>query len=164
MLRGLIVVAAGCLAAAVAGAQERTRMPASGAAPTPAQVSVADFKRFHWIIGRWSGSGTGRLAQTRPFFEEYTLRDDSTIVMKSYGDVSFAGTVNETHELSVRDGVMRSGTSIATLFAGDSVQFMSARGGGRPYVFARRTPDRWEAVFGGAEPTPGTYVMTRVPR
>lgn len=84
--------------------------------------------------------------------------------MRSFSDPGFTGQM-ESHTISLRGGVVRSGNNVAFAFGKDTVTFRQSNGGGRPYTFRRLSDDAWQAVFPGiAAPSgvPSTYEMRRV--
>lgn len=118
---------------------------AAGARITPAQ-----FKQFQWITGRWRGTGAGRLAGVRPFYEEYVMLDDSTMRLRTASDSTFS-VATDSSDFLFRGGLLlhREARSdkAATRFAGDSIQW-----GDPGVLYLRVTNDVWRAYFPVRQP------------
>ena len=138
---------------------------AEEAAPTPASVSLDDFRQLQWIAGTWRGSGGAYPA----FYEEYRVIDDSTIQMRAFPDSTFS-VASDSSLIEFRGSAVQSRgdqrTYMAIALAADSIRFAQpgvARGG---HTFTRKSPDEWTATLhpSQADGQPTVYIMRRVQR
>lgn len=87
---GLVVLTPSLLQAQYAG------MPAA------ARVTTSDVAGLRWIAGDWIGAGTEGTVQA-PFFERYRFVNDSTLLVETFADSTFAA-VKETSRFELRFG------------------------------------------------------------
>jgi hypothetical protein len=134
----------------------------SAQGPVAAQVSREQFASLRWLVGSWHGSG----GNFPSFFERYRMVDDSTMVMESATDSTFAA-IDESQRFEWRGGVLRQVRNGATgsVLVGwhvDSLRWASPRGSGNGTLYVREGADRWHAVlYRNGEPFV-TYALRRI--
>jgi len=170
-IAGVLLVAgvAGCTKSGDdAPAKRPSAPPASGAAVSPARVSLAQFKALSWIEGHWRG----KLPDGRPFFEVYRRINDSTIHEASFPDSSFKSQ-GDSATIELRSGVILNGDLaggkrwIATRIDSLSIEFTSPDDQSRHFTWTRHPDGSWEAALfspdgGGIKQT--VYLMERMKR
>jgi len=129
----------------------------------PQQVSLEEFRRLGWIVGKWEGSGGAYPS----FFEDYEWLDDSTMRQRNFPDSTFAAA-SDSSWIEWRGGRVAnrsaSSRSEGMLVAADSVQFRRAGATLGGYTWTKNSADQWTARIhaateGGAETV---YVLRRV--
>lgn len=138
--------------------------PASGKSKP---YSLAQFAQLRWLEGRWRGA----LPQGGSFYEQYRWLDDSTIVMHSFADSTFA-RATDSSRVSLRYGVVANegitARWVATRLDSAAVEFVPRRGASNGFSWVRESPDRWTATLqspsrdGGIRST--IYHMERIGR
>ncbi len=139
-----------------AGALEAQAAPRG----TAGSFTLDDFQGGAWILGRWRGTGFGRLASVGEFHEEYTLVNDSTVLMRSYERAPFA-TATDSTRFEFRNGAIlavpsRGSTRTVARIAGDTIQW---NGNGVRYV--RVDENLWRALIPMAGAGADTYYEMR---
>ncbi len=133
----------------------------------PAAVTAADFRTIRWIEGTWRGTGGG----VEPFFEQYRMRDDTTLARYSFADSSLA-TVGDSAHIVLRGGrVVEPAHDPAwqvTAFDSASWRFEHLREPGRAYTWRSVSADQWTARLEWLD-AQGTrqerlYTLERMPR
>jgi len=111
--------------------------------PAPARVTIADLARLRWIVGDWRGTGTNQA----PFYERYRLEDDSTLVVESFADSTFARATDATR-FALRGGRLGPDERTAASRIGPNyVLFAPQRPGPNWYQFRYVNRDAWVAVL-----------------
>ncbi|HEX6749629.1 MAG TPA: hypothetical protein VF092_20220 [Longimicrobium sp.] len=111
--------------------------------PTPARVTVGDLARLRWIVGDWRGTG----AHQAPFYERYRFEDDSTLVVESFADSTFARATEATR-FALRGGRLGPDErTAASRIDARSVTFAPQRPGPNWYQFRYVNRDAWTAVL-----------------
>lgn len=144
--------------------------PARGAA----RLSGNDFAQLRWIAGDWRGSGTEGTTQA-PFFERYVFPDDSTLLVISFPDSTWAAPDDTAHyELRAgRLGNVGSSRWVASRMDSTSVDFVPDTNTRNSFRWARepgsgRQPGSWKATIAWTDATGASrerrYLMERAPR
>ena len=130
-----------------------------------AYVMRQEFKQLRWITGKWQGSGL-ELAER---FEEYTMRDDTTMVVRAYADSTFQ-VVTDSSTIEWHNDAVESrgakGTYVAIAFSPSSIRFMRRGDWGGGHTFRLTSGDEWTATLHpqGRRGKPTIYTMRRVSR
>lgn len=161
MIRAVRALAAATLAFAAACDPP---FPPSTPPGQPAQVTAADFRELRWIVGDWRGSGSGQAA----FFERYRFADDSTLVVDSFADSTFAA-VTESARFELRAGRLLGGGGrwAASQVGRRWVTFIPVSRARNVFTWRYDSRDRWTALLSwpATDTQPArmaTYVMERV--
>lgn len=155
-LRSLLPVA--LLAAAAACSSKDVPEPVTGdsvapavaiPAAAPVTVTLDDFRRLHWLNGRWRGF----MADGKTFYESYEIQNDSTIVMTGYPDSTFTRATDNSR-IVLRGGnvVNEAGSGggpqwIASRLDSTGVDFAPGRGAQNAFTWARESPTKWTATL-----------------
>jgi len=138
--------------------------PPQSAPGQPARVTRAEFQQLRWIVGDWRGSGPGQA----PFYERYRFVDDSTLVVDSFRDSTFAA-VTESARFELRGGRLSGpeGRWAASQLASRSVTFIPISRARNVFTWRYDSPDRWTALLSwpATDTQPArsaTYTMERV--
>lgn len=131
--------------------------------PTPAHVTLEQFRKLRWLSGAWRGSGGAYPS----FFEDYRVVDDSTIKQRSFTDLSLT-KVSDSVSIEWRGGVVydrgAGPASVAVELTGNSVHFVPPGTGKGGFTFSRQSADLWTATLHPS--TPGgqatIYLMRRI--
>ena len=111
-----------------------------------AYLTRLEFKQLNWLVGTWRGSGLSVPER----FEQYAVRDDSTLVMREYADSTFQ-VVTDSATIEWRNNAVKSRSAKATYvviaFSASAVRFMrpGAWGGGHTYRLI--SGDEWTATL-----------------
>lgn len=122
--------------------------PATPAVPAvaPATVTLDDFRRLHWLAGRWRGF----MADGKTFYESYQVQDDSTIVMTGYPDSTFT-TTSDASRIVLRGGrvVNEASTArwVATRLDSAGADFAPDQGARNAFTWARESDTKWTATL-----------------
>ncbi|HKP76643.1 MAG TPA: hypothetical protein VJT67_14030, partial [Longimicrobiaceae bacterium] len=129
----------------------------------PARVTMAEFQQLRWIVGDWRGSGSGQA----PFYERYRFVDDSTLVVDSFADSTFAA-VTESAPFELRGGRLSSGGGrwVASQITPRWVTFIPVRAR-NVFTWRYDSRNRWIALLSwpATDTQPArtaTYTMERV--
>jgi hypothetical protein len=145
-----------------AAAPQAVTIPAA----TPARVAAGALKGVPWLLGTFRGVGVDGTAQD-PFYERYSLADDSTLIVKSFKDSTLAVATDSTRFELRRDSLSSIGTSryVATAISADSIAFGPLVGVRNGFVWRRGDDSSWTAVIipltNPSAPT-RTYRMVRI--
>lgn len=139
----------------------------AAAASSAKQYSLADFRQLRWLEGRWRGG----LPNGDSFYEQYRWADDSTIVMHSFPDSTFA-RASDSARISLRNGVVANEGATARWEATDldsaSVDFAPVRGASNSFGWVRESSTRWTATLRSTDregrPQQTVYRMERINR
>ena len=143
---------------------------ASVLGPTAPQAPEAyltrlEFRQLRWLVGTWRGSGLSVPER----FEEYAVRDDSTLVMRAYADSTFQ-VVTDSGTIEWRNGAVKSRSGKATYvviaFSASAVRFMRPGAWGGGHTYRMISGDEWTATL-HADTRRGKatiYTMQRVER
>ena len=110
-------------------------------------VTPRQFRQLTWLVGRWRGSGRFVPA----FYEQYRVRDDSTIAMTAFKDSTFGAETADSSTIELRGGRVRTRTPTSVYEAielsATSVRFrrVGATDGG--HRFDRVSRDEWNATL-----------------
>lgn len=147
--------------------ERRTPSPATPA-PTAAAAGVQPgaLKQMPWLIGTFRGRGEGTTVQ-EPFYERYSLADDSTLLVESFKDSTLTGAIDTARYEVRRDSLTNVGTSryIATLITPDSVVFGPLIGSRNGFTWRKGDDTSWVAVItplAGGPSAQRTYRMVRL--
>ena len=148
----------------IAACQPADREPAAAVqepARPAAAVRAEDFAQFRWIEGTWRGTGAG----VDPFFERYSLVDDSTLVQYTLSDSTLAA-ISDSTRIGLRGGRVLDPTENpawqVTAFDSTSWRFEHLRDPGRAFTWRSETPTSWTAHLESPQGA-RTYTLTRVP-
>jgi hypothetical protein len=131
----------------------------------PAYLTRLEFKQLHWLTGTWRGSGLS----VPEFYEEYAVRDDSTLVMRTYADSTFS-VATDSSTIEWRNGAVHSrgtkATYVVIAFSPSSVRFMRPGAWGGGHTFRLVSGDEWTATLHPERRRgkPTIYTMQRVRR
>lgn len=139
---------------------------ALGISATPGTYTLDEFRRLHWLDGRWRGF----MADGSSFYEQYRVVNDSTIEMTSHADSTY-GPSNDGSRIALRGGKVTSegGASqyVATRLDSTGVDFIPIKGR-NAFTWVRESDTRWTATlrFTDADGRPQTvvYAMHRFGR
>ena len=142
---------------------------------SPAAVPVAAarapsgaLKQLPWLLGTFRGRGEGTTVQ-EPFYERYSLADDSTLIVESFRDSTLTGPVDTSRYELRRDSLTSSGERryVATAITADSLAFGPLVGVSNAFTWRRGDDSSWVAVIrplaGGAS-AERVYRMVRLTR
>lgn len=144
-----------------------TSAPAAPAVMAPpGTFTLDDFRRLHWIAGRWRGT----MPDGKSFYEQYRVVNDSTIEMSGHTDSTFAPSTDGSR-IMLRDKrvVSESATSryVATRLDSAGVDFTPERGR-NAFTWARESDARWTATLrwtdAQGQPQTVVYPMQRIGR
>jgi hypothetical protein len=154
----LLVVGVSCRS------ETRNEEQAAAVPPVPGRYSVQDFGKLRWLEGSWRG----RLPEGGYFFERYRAQDDSTIVMQSFSNSTFA-QASDSARITFRDGTIADEGStrwVATQLDSNVVDFASEKNAANGFIWARESADRWKATLRSLnrerQPQTTIYQMERV--
>jgi hypothetical protein len=162
--------AVGALLLLLVGVSCRNEMPdeeqPAAVQPAAGRYSVQDFGKLRWLEGSWRG----RLPDGGYFFERYRVQDDSTIVMQSFSDSTFA-QATDSARITFRDGTIADEGStrwVATQLDSNVVDFASEQNAANGFSWERESPDRWKATLRSLnrerQPQTTVYPMDRIAR
>lgn len=132
---------------------------------TPGTFTLDDFRRLHWLDGRWQGF----MSNGQKFYEQYRVENDSTIVMTSYPDSTF-GTAEGTSRITLRNTQVTSESAtsryVATRLDSVGVDFAPDRGARNAFTWARETDTKWTATLRWTDkdgrPQTTVYALRRI--
>ncbi len=142
-LRILPIIAAVCALACRDSSGERQNDLFSVRVPPRALTQV------RWIEGTWKGTGAEGTTQ-EPFYERYTLVNDSTLVVESLQDSTLQLVTDTTRYEQHGDSLSNPGRGprwIATFVSPDSIHFEPLSGTKNRFVFRRGDDSSWTAVL-----------------
>ena len=138
----------------------------AAAQPAAVRYSAQDFGQLRWLEGSWRG----RLRDGGHFFESYSVKDDSTIVMHGFPDSTFT-RATDSARITLRDGrITDQGSTrwVATRLDSSVVDFTSEKNASMGFSWARESPDRWKATIRSInrerQPQTTVYPMERIAR
>jgi len=137
--------------------------------PTPptvaAKVPAGALKQMPWLLGTFRGTGVEGTTQA-PFYERYSLADDSTLIVESFKDSTLTGAIDTTRYEARRDSLSNPGTSryLATSISADSVTFGPLVGVQNGFTWRKGDASSWIAVIipSNASSAKRTYRMARI--
>ena len=141
-----VVLAAGCSASDVPEQATPDSTPAPAVpAVAPATVALDDFRRLHWLDGRWRGF----MADGQTFYEQYEIPDDSTIIMTPFADSTFR-TAEDPSRITLRAGRVTSESArsryVATRVDSTGADFSPERGN-NAFTWTRESDTKWSATL-----------------
>jgi hypothetical protein len=140
---------------------------ASSASPSvAARVPPGALRQVPWLLGTFRGRGEGGTVQ-EPFYERYSLADDSTLIVESFKDSTFSGAIDTSRYEVRRDSLASAGERryLATVVTGDSLVFGPLVGVRNGFTWRRGDDTSWVAVIsplGGGAAAQRHYRMVRV--
>lgn len=137
--------------------------PASAVA---AKISPGALRQMPWLLGTFRGGGADGTVQ-EPFYERYSLADDSTLVVESFKDSTLTGAIDTTRYEQRRDSLTNPGTSryVAIAISADSVTFGPLAGVKNGFTWRKGDDRAWTAVIippGNSAAKQRTYRMARI--
>ncbi|MBK9176805.1 MAG: hypothetical protein IPM46_10830 [Flavobacteriales bacterium] len=127
-----------------------------------ATVTREQFQEIQWIVGKWRGAEAGGA----PFFESYSMLDDSTLGVASFSDSAFTNLAGIPSVISLRGGQVTNGSAIATEWDATSVRFDPDNAASNSYAWRKETADQWTARLfwkdKQGEARERIYFMTRI--
>lgn len=141
--------------------------PAPAVPPTSvvaATVPPGALGQLPWLLGTFRGTGAEGTTQA-PFYERYSLVDDSTLVVESFKDSTLAGAIDTTRYEVRHDSLTNPGKTryVATAISADSVTFGPLVGVNNGFTWRKGDSSDWIAVIiptGTAKQR--TYRMARI--
>jgi hypothetical protein len=128
-------------------------------------------KELPWLLGTFRGTGVEGTKQA-PFFERYSLADDSTLIVESFKDSTLTGPIDTTRYEARRDSLSNPGSSryVATAISAKSVTFRTSRWREEWVHVAKERRSGWYAVITpmvpaaeGADVSHGAHQVNRAP-
>ena len=127
------------------GVDSARAAPVVASAPAAA-FTLDDFRRLHWLNGRWRGF----MPDGKSFYEQYRLLNDSTLLMTGYRDSTFAA-VADSARITLRRGTVSSENAasryVASRLDSTGADFSPERGAKNAFTWARESADRWSATI-----------------
>jgi hypothetical protein len=163
------LIRAGLMPALLTAASLEAQAPAVAKdAPAPASFSAAQVRQLRWITGDWVGTGSGSTTQA-PFYERYSFRDDSTLVVYSFADSTRAritdSTVYALHSGRFTNAASNSQWAAARIDSTLAL-FVPVARARNLFVWERRSANEWQAVIewpaNDGTPMRRTYMMRRM--
>src|SRR5687768_18429081 len=101
-----------------------TASPAATASVVAARVPPGALRQVPWLLGTFRGRGEGSTVQ-EPFYERYSLADDSTLIVESFKDSTLTGAIDTSRYEVRRDSLSNPGQRryIASVVTADSIVF-----------------------------------------
>ena len=155
---------------------ERAKSPDTVSVATPAppvaspsivaaKIPAGALKQLPWLLGTFRGTGVDGTTQA-PFYERYSLADDSTLIVESFPDSTLTGKIDSTRYEVRRDSLSTPGASryLATAISADSVTFGPLVGVKNGFTWRKGDATSWTAVIIPAAATAPkrTYRMARL--
>jgi hypothetical protein len=139
-------------------AQSLVRIPEVPAAKA-AKSTLAD---LGWIIGSFRGTGTQGTIQ-EPFYERYSLVNDSALIVESFKDSTFKGAPDSTR-YDLRGDSLTNIYAAATEVSPSSVTFISRKLPGLAWTWRKENDSAWTAIIVNTVPSgpPKTRVYRMV--
>jgi hypothetical protein len=115
---------------------------------TAARVAPGSLRQVPWLIGTFRGRGEGTTVQA-PFYERYSLADDSTLIVESFKDSTLSGAIDTSRYEVRRDSLASTGQRryVATAVTGDSIVFGPLVGVRNGFTWKRGDDTSWVAVI-----------------
>ena len=161
-------VALGLLVTACGDRSKDTPGAAAPDVPAPivaARIPAGALKQLPWLLGTFRGTGIEGTDQA-PFYERYSLADDSTLIVESFADSTLSGKIDTTRYEARRDSLSNPGSSryIATAISADSVAFGPLVGVKNGFTWRKGDANDWIAVIipTAKTATRRTYRMVRL--
>lgn len=146
LVHARLILVASITVLAACGARDNGRPADSVRAARPGTYAAADFQRLRWLEGRWEG----RMEDDTKFYEQYRFVDDSTIVMHSFRDSTFA-QASDSSRITLRGDTVASeaGASrwVAERLDTLGVEFAPDRAAINYFAWSRESPDSWTATL-----------------
>jgi hypothetical protein len=112
----------------------------------PGAYAGQDFQRLRWLEGRWQGL----MENNDKFWEQYHFVDDSTIVMHSFKDSTFA-QATDSSRITLRGNTVASEAGPARWVAERldtlGVEFAPDRGATNYFSWSKDSPNAWTATL-----------------
>ena len=140
----MVALAQGAIGVFALVATSRLALAQRGWPTSPFQVS--DFKKLHWIEGRWRGSAPGQAS----FYEQYRFVNDSTLEIIYYGDSSFTSSSGRGRVyLTVGRIYHATGPSLwgASRLDTAGVFFIPQKNASNSVSWSFHSPDQWTATL-----------------
>ena len=141
---------AACFLLACKAEQEEQPAPASDAPATiaAARVQAGALKQMPWLLGTFRGRGEGTTVQ-EPFYERYSLADDSTLIVESFKDSTLTGPIDTSRYEARRDSLTNPGTRryVATVISADSIVFGPLVGVRNGFTWRKGDDTSWIAII-----------------
>ena len=158
----LLVAACGPAKVDSADTQPLTSVPADSTLP---HFTKTDFASLRWLAGRWRGL----LPDGKPFFEAYSVVNDSTIHQAAFSDSTFK-TQTDSSMIGLRGGLVvhqgQGSSWVASHLDSRVVRFDLVKAPANYFSWSRRGADAWEAqlfnVDGRGQQQRVVYQMQRV--
>jgi hypothetical protein len=165
------IVAILVLSLVACSGKDRSADTSATAPPTPppaivaAKVPAGALKQMPWLLGTFRGTGAEGTTQA-PFYERYSLADDSTLIVESFKDSTLTGAIDTTRYEARRDSLSNGGTAryLATAISADSVTFGPLVGVQNGFTWRNGDAGSWIAVIipTNANSAKRTYRMARI--
>lgn len=123
-------------------------LPAPQATIVAARILPGALKRLPWLFGAFRGIGADGTTQA-PFYERYSLADDSTLIVESFTDSTLTGKIDTTRYEARRDSLSNPGAAryLATAISSDSVTFGPWVGVKNGFTWRKGDAAGWTAVI-----------------
>jgi hypothetical protein len=116
------------------------------AAVVAGTYTLDDFRRLRWLDGRWRGF----MPDGKTFYEQYQVRDDSTIVKYGFADSTFMAAT-DTSLVQFRGGTVSNDGHdsrwVATRLDSTGVDFAPHHGATNHFTWAQESPTKWNATL-----------------
>jgi hypothetical protein len=121
--------------------------PAGAPGPVVAgKFTLDEFRRLRWLDGRWRGF----MPDGNKFYEEYQVRDDSTIVKYGFADSTFS-KATDTSRVQLRGGTVsndgHNSRWVATRLDSTGIDFAPQQGATNHFTWAQESPTQWNATL-----------------
>jgi len=129
-------------------ADQPAPVPAATATVAAARVQPGALKQMPWLLGTFRGRGEGSTVQ-EPFYERYSLADDSTLIVESFKDSTLTGPIDTSRYEARRDSLTNAGASryVATAITADSIVFGPLVGVRNGFIWRKGDDTSWIAVI-----------------
>jgi hypothetical protein len=167
MIRLASVLVAGVVLACTSKPDDQAApVPPAAATVAAAHVPSDALKRMPWLLGTFRGRGEGTTVQ-EPFYERYSLADDSTLIVESFKDSTFTGSIDTSRYEARRDSLTSTGARryVATVMTADSIVFAPLVGVSNGFTWRKGDDTSWIAVItplSGGAAAQRLYRMVRV--
>ena len=158
--------------ALVACGKESAKRLGSGAVKTKVPAARAAYAHrntltdVRWILGIWRGVGSAGTVQA-PFFERYSLANDSTLFVESFKDSTLAGVPDSTR-YDLRGDSLGNNEAAVTSVSLTSLTFSSRRNPGLAWTWRHGDDNAWTAIIvtslANGPPSTRVYQMARFKR
>jgi hypothetical protein len=131
-----------------------------------AKIQVGALTQLPWLLGTFRGAGIEGTTQA-PFYERYSLADDSTLIVESFKDSTLAGAIDSTRFEVRNDSLTSRGERryVATSISPDSINFGPLAGVKNGFLWKKGDSLAWTAVIvplGGDASKQRYYRMARI--